>query len=210
MVDVLPGLARSQPRGDMSYQIIGIGLILIGSLHAFFKSNHVETRIVETMQNVFNRKPYLNFFQEIWFFGRTTFTLIILIFLTTINWKAGLTTITVFLVTVGVEQLIKKTFDRVRPFNEQHAIKMLQPLEPDDPSFPSGDTLRIWYLAALVPIFAGNVLPLSLTATILAILVTIGRMVMGVHYLTDITTGAGLGLLGAGTAIWLSSLLNFI
>ena len=85
-----------------------------------------------------------------------------------------------------------------------------QPREPGDASFPSGDALRAWYLALILPVFAGGGLALALGLSVLAMLVTLGRMVMGVHYLTDTLAGAGLGMLGAGTTIWLWYLLHLI
>jgi len=134
--------------------------------------------------------------------------LIMQVLLICINWKMGLIAAGVFLVFVGVEYLIKTLFFRTRPFAAHQGIAMLQPLEPLDSSFPSGDIMRVWYLALIIPAYAGDP-ALFLAATItLAILVTLGRLVMGVHYLTDTLAGTGLGILGAGTTIWLWNLLN--
>ena len=66
---------------------------------------------------------------------------------------------------------------------------MLQPLEPFGSSFPSGDALQIWYPAFIVPVAAGNATVFLTAAISLAILVTLGRMVMLVHYLTDTLAG---------------------
>jgi membrane-associated phospholipid phosphatase len=191
----------------MGYQIFGLILFLVGYSHTIKAINRFEPKIVLALQKKLTQEPIRNFFKEIWFFGRTSFALIVLFFLICINWKTGLVASGVFLALVVIEQQVKILFKRVRPFADHQDITMLQPLEPSDPSFPSGDALRVWYLALIIPAAAGSHI-LFLAASIgLAILVTLGRMIMGVHYLTDTLSGAGLGILGAGTTIWLWTLL---
>lgn len=176
----------------------------------FDKAVVFEVNFVRYVQNLSKRKPILFILREVWFFGRTTFALILLVFLVCINWKTGLIAAGVFLIIVGIEFLVKTLYYRKRPFVAHQNIAVLQPIEPLDSSFPSGDTMRVWYLALIVSAFAGDT-TYFLTATIsLAILVTLGRLVMGVHYLTDTLAGAGLGILGAGTTIWLWNLLNIL
>ena len=194
----------------MTYQILGLVLFLIGCSFTIKLINQFEPKIVLALQNKLTREPILIFFKEIWFFGRTPFALVVLFFLICIDWKTGLVTSGVFLVIVGFEKVLKILFKRLRPFSDHQKITMLQPLEPCDPSFPSGDALRVWYLALIVPAAAGSQILFLAPAVSLAILVTLGRMIMGVHYLTDTLSGAGLGILGAGITIWLWSLLNLI
>jgi membrane-associated phospholipid phosphatase len=194
----------------MIYPILGSFLILLGGLHLLDPISEFETRIVQRLQMVFNQKAFLFIFREIWFFGRTSFTMIMIFFLVCIDWKVGLTALVIFLLIVGIEQLIKSNFNRSRPYRTNDKIEMLQPLEPFDPSYPSGDALRVWYLALTIPVFAGNSPVLIAAAIALALAVTLGRMVMGVHYLTDTLTGTGLGMLGAGTTIWLWHFLNIL
>ena len=194
----------------MTYHLLGLILILLGFIHMFDEVVSLEVSIVQYVQQISKRKPLLFFFKEIWFFGRTSFAIILLVFLVCINWKTGMIATGVFLIIVGIEYLIKTLYNRKRPYTAHQGIAMLQPLEPLDSSFPSGDTMRAWYLAMIIPVFAGDT-AFFLTATIcLAILVTLGRLVMGVHYLTDTLAGAGLGILGAGTTIWLWNLLNIL
>lgn len=194
----------------MIYSISGLVLFLLGSAHSFLPTNQLETKFILFLQRVFNRKPSLAFFREIWFLGRTPFALVILVLLTCLRWKSGLVAMAVFGITVGLEQLVKGLFNRQRPFAERAEIKMLQPREPHDPSFPSGDTLRIWYLALILSSVLGWNVPFGIGAFFLALLVTLGRLVMGVHYLSDALAGAGLGLLGASTTIWLWHLLQLL
>jgi membrane-associated phospholipid phosphatase len=187
----------------MIYQLIGFILLLSGFSHFFKLTEPWEIKIAHLLQVSFEKKPWLPFFQEIWFFGRTSFAITILLLLTAFNWKMGLAAIVVFLIIVGIENLLKKTFTRSRPYSTISEINMLQPIEPTDPSFPSGDALRVWYLALILPAITGENPILLIASVLLASLVSLGRMVMGVHYLTDTVTGVGLGLLGAGTTIWL-------
>lgn len=87
---------------------------------------------------------------------------------------------------------------------------MAQPQKPTDPSFPSGDAFRIWYLVLILIAASGSNQVLGFIAILLAVLVSLGRMILGVHYLTDVLAGAGLGFLGAGTTIWLWHLFNLL
>ncbi|MCD4803148.1 MAG: phosphatase PAP2 family protein [Anaerolineales bacterium] len=194
----------------MIYQLLGFGLLLIGCAHLFAGVKTRETQIVRKVQGLFKNKPWLTIFQEIWFFGRTPFAVVSLLLLISLKLKMGTIALTVFLVTVGIENILKNFFKRPRPFIAHLDIEMLQPKSPVDPSFPSGDTLRIWYLALILPVAAGNS-GLFLTAfLLLATLVTLGRMILGVHYLTDTITGLGLGMLGAGTTLWLWHFLQLL
>jgi membrane-associated phospholipid phosphatase len=136
--------------------------------------------------------------------------MIILLLITSLDWRLGGSVVLVFLVTVGIEQIIKAIFDRQRPFSSHAEIRMLQPTHPHDPSFPSGDALRIWYLVLLLPAATGQAETFLAVLLLLALLVTTGRMVMGVHYLTDAISGTGLGILGAGTTIWLWGIFNLL
>lgn len=194
----------------MIYQLLGVVLFLIGCTHRFKRARTFDAQIVRSLQSLFNRDSVLPFFQEIWFFGRTSFIIVMLFLLTSLNWKLGLTATLVFLVTVGIEQIVKLVFNRSRPFSTEPDISMLQPTNPTDPSFPSGDALRIWYLALILPVAAGESGLFLAGSILLAILVTSGRLVMGVHFLTDAIAGIGLGLLGAGTTLWLWNLLNLL
>jgi undecaprenyl-diphosphatase len=87
---------------------------------------------------------------------------------------------------------------------------MLQPKQPLDPSYPSGDALRVWFLALILPTAIGNPGLLLITGIVLASIVSIGRSVMGVHYPSDVIAGIGLGFIGAGTSIWLWQILGLI
>ncbi len=186
----------------MIHQILGFALFIAGCSHLITGVVPIESRIVQYLQVRFQNKPWLPFFQEIWFFGRTSFTLITLLLLTSLKWKLGITSLISFMAIVGIEKIIKTAFKRPRPFSVNQEIHMLQSIRPLDSSFPSGDALRVWYLAFIIPVAAGGPGFFLPAAIMLATLVTLGRSIMGVHYPTDTIAGAGLGLLAAGTTLW--------
>ena len=192
----------------MTYYLIGLILILLSGFHMFDQVNKTEPKITLFIQQALKQKSMLTIFKDIWIFGRTTFSLIMLLLLTFFDWKIGLIAAGVFFLIIGVEYLVKSLYYRNRPFISQQGISMLQPFEPLDSSFPSGDTLRVWYLALIFSAASGGNTLFLIAVIFLAVLVTLGRLVMGVHYLTDTLAGAGLGIIGAGTTIWLWNLLN--
>lgn len=194
----------------MIYLIIGLCLFLIGLSYKIFPLSRLDTSAVKVIQDQLGHVKLLRWFEDFWFFGRTIFTLIILLLLTAIKWKLGLAALAVFGVLAALERAIKLIIDRPRPYSSEEDIKMLQPQQPSDPSFPSGDVLRIWFLVLILSVAVGNSILFMIVSFILAGLVSLGRMVFGVHYPTDVLGGAGLGLLGAGITIWLWQFLNII
>ena len=194
----------------MIYHLLGLILLILGFTQLINGMPDLETKIIAAAQTQLQSKPWLPFFQEIWFFGRTSFTLISLLFLTAASWELGVVALLVFLIIVGIEQIIKVIFKRTRPYSSQRDIRMLQPAKPHDPSFPSGDALRVWYLALILPVMIGGPPIFYAGGIVLAILVSLGRIVMGVHYPTDVIAGTGLGFIGAGTSIWLWQILNLM
>lgn len=94
---------------------------------------------------------------------------------------------------------IKRRLGRERPFICNPAIDCgIPPL--DRYSFPSGHTLHAvsftWLLAALEPLLLPLLLPF-------AGLVAVSRIVLGLHYPSDVLAGALIGLLLAGGSILL-------
>lgn len=194
----------------MIYQWIGLFLLGIGFSHKLISNKNLDYQVAKFIQIKFSRPPILDGFMEIWFLGRTPFTLITLLLLTGFNWKLGLSALVVFGIVVGLEMVIKKTLKRDRPYLAHDDLDMLQPWEPSDPSFPSGDALRIWFLVLVLSIAMGNNLLLGILSALLAGLVSFGRIIFGVHYLSDVLAGIGLGFLGAGTTIWVWQAFNLL
>lgn len=109
------------------------------------------------------------------------------------------------LLTSGVGVLLYKRLKqhtlRPRPYQVHQAIKLGErPL--DHFSFPSGHTLH----AVSFTIMLGSQFPLLLPLLVpFMLLVALSRMILGLHYPTDVLVGAVLGsLLATSSLIWLS------
>ena len=100
---------------------------------------------------------------------------------------------------LAVYKLLKRTFVRERPFIRHAGISLAQaPL--DRYSFPSGHTLHAvcftWQACAAFPVLGFVLIPLALT-------IAASRVVLGLHYPTDVLVGALLGATAGviGTAL---------
>lgn len=92
--------------------------------------------------------------------------------------------------------LIKRRTARVRPLHRNHHL-MVSILPLDRYSFPSGHTLHAVnfaiQLAVMVPALTGALLASAL-------LIALSRLVLGLHYLSDVLAGAVIG----GLLAWFS------
>ena len=89
-------------------------------------------------------------------------------------------------------KLLKRTFVRERPFITHAAIDLgMPPL--DRYSFPSGHTLHAVAFALQASM---HFPPLGYVLVPLALLICGSRVVLGLHYPTDVLAGAALGALG--------------
>ncbi|MBE9523494.1 MAG: phosphatase PAP2 family protein [Chloroflexi bacterium] len=185
---------------------LGTALFVLGLTHLIpgialldaqvFHYAHTRTRVLGPV------------FRLLWHFGRTPFSLLVIALIIFVKPEMGLTLAIVFILIISLEWFIKRSLQRVRPFKLIPDTVMGQPREPLDPSFPSGDALRIWFLALSLPIGLGAALPVILGAAVVAMLITLGRIGLGVHYPLDILGGSGLGILAAG--LWLRTLATFL
>ncbi len=142
-----------------------------------------------------------NFFRVLWPLGTTPLALVLLAALT---WplRAHTSTLAALWIALGIaallERAIKLALRRPRPFASLSGVHMLQPRQPHDPSYPSGDALRVWFLA----LAWGRVYPpAALPAAALAVLVSLGRIALGVHHPLDVLSGSALGALSAWVAL---------
>lgn len=102
-------------------------------------------------------------------------------------------------VNLAMYKFLKRTFVRERPFI-RHAGISLAGAPLDRYSFPSGHTLHAvaftWQACAAFPELGFVLIPLALA-------ISASRVVLGLHYPTDVAVGALLGLLtgAAGAAL---------
>ncbi len=98
----------------------------------------------------------------------------------------------------GLYRFLKKTTVRPRPYQVHQAIALGErPL--DHFSFPSGHTLH----AVMFTLLLGSLAPALLWAMVpFAMLVALSRMVLGLHYPSDVLAGAVLGGLVAQGVLW--------
>lgn len=99
-----------------------------------------------------------------------------------------------FLLAFTVERIlyftIKNTMKRIRPF-ERLKINEIPVLPPDRYSFPSGHTSAAFLFAALVSFYFPSI---TFIVFIYAILVGLSRIILNLHYPTDVLIGSQLGI----------------
>lgn len=108
--------------------------------------------------------------------------------------KAGMVSIVALIIGALLgEVFLKNLFKRNRPFMVMEGIKTVVKL-PTTYSFPSGHTTSS--IAAMLSI-VNNVKDkfLKVFVIVSAILITLSRLYLGVHFLTDILGGIALGIL---------------
>jgi undecaprenyl-diphosphatase len=97
-------------------------------------------------------------------------------------------------ISASLERAVKIGVARQRPFEVMTDVQLRQVPPPSDPSFPSGDASRAWFLAAALS-FGTEIPPVAAClAFLLALLVAVARVRAGVHYPSDVWAGSWLGL----------------
>jgi len=180
---------------------IGIGGLLF-TTGLFYRSISLAQWDEGAFQTIYeNLYHYRGFFRYIWPLGTTPVAVILIAMTFIAGTRIGLTTTIVFALAAVLERMVKIIFRRPRPFEALSDVKMYQPRQPTDPSHPSGDALRVWFLALVVPVAFGLSWPVYLLTLSIAALLSLGRIVLGVHFPLDVLGGAGLGFLAAGLSI---------
>ncbi len=133
------------------------------------------------------------FFRLLWPLGTTPAMLLFLFALLLFRWPLGLVASAAYALAALTERSIKLALRRQRPFRALSGVHMTQIRPPHDPSFPSGDALRVWFVVGVLAFWLGGNAPLTLVAAALAALVSLGRIALGAHYPLDVLAGSGLG-----------------
>lgn len=103
-------------------------------------------------------------------------------------------------VNLTVYYALKRSTRRQRPFERCDSIHACLKV-PDAFSFPSGHTLHAFAFALLLSAFHPGLAPLLWS---FAVLVGLGRVVLGLHFPSDVLAGAALGSMTAGLLLLLS------
>lgn len=110
------------------------------------------------------------------------------------------------LVGTGIYKILKQKTTRPRPY-QVHQVIRLQEQPLDHFSFPSGHTLH----AVMASTVLGYIQPMLLILMLpFTILVAISRMVLGLHYPSDVLVGALIGVVIASGIICAAPFLNII
>lgn len=183
---------------NIAFVILGLLFLMMGLAHLCPGIDLWDKRTFLTFHRFLSRKPLIGLFRALWPLGTTPAALALLGSTLILGMRPFLLAVLVYILANSIERTIKKTIRRPRPFTAIPDVIMLQPRQPSDPSFPSGDILRVWFLAITVPFSFELHWTWFLLAFLLAFIIMLGRIAMGVHYPLDAVSGAGLGILFAG------------
>ena len=186
----------SQPQFALALLIAGFALSGCGLLYRTEICKRQDHQLFNFLHMRLSKKT--SFFRTLWPIGKTPFMIAALGVLFFSGWSSGFQAILFYSIIACLERLLKLNVKRQRPFSVLPDTRMFQPRQPKDPSHPSGDALRVWYLAFIIPAAFSLPLAVLFLFCFLALLVSLGRIALGVHFPLDVIGGAGLGLIGAG------------
>jgi undecaprenyl-diphosphatase len=179
--------------------VIGVVLFTTGLFHRSSTLARWDEGVFQTIYGNLHR--YRGFFRYMWPLGTTPVAVVLIAMTFIISIQIGLVTTVVFALATVLERTVKMKFRRPRPFGALSDVTMYQPRQPRDPSHPSGDALRVWFLALVIPAAFGLSWPVYFLTCSIATILSLGRIVLGVHYPLDVLGGAGLGFLAAGLSV---------
>ncbi|MFO8037286.1 MAG: phosphatase PAP2 family protein [Anaerolineales bacterium] len=188
----------------MNIFLIGIICFTLGFMYWIDPIHKLDIKLTRFLYRALRIFPGISFFQEVWIFGKTPVAILVILYLIGTNFWLGVTALLVFVIRAGIERFLKVSLGRPRPFLALQDVEMTQPKTPTDPSFPSGDCVNVWFLIIVLHGTLNTTWPVEILFYLVALSVSLGRMGLGVHYFSDVLSGAGLGLLAgkATTLIW--------
>jgi undecaprenyl-diphosphatase len=180
---------------------VGIGLLLsiVGFLHFVPVLAHWDVRSFHIIHT--RLRGYSGLFRHIWPLGTTPVSILLILIIYISSWQAGFSATLIYIFAAFLEGVIKLKVQRPRPFEALTNVQMRQPRQPHDPSHPSGDAMRVWFLALIFPLSFALPWPALAVSTLSAVTLSLGRIALGVHYPLDVVGGAGLGFMAAGSAV---------
>lgn len=209
MADVLPRLASTIGRPFMNIILLGILCFTLGFLYLIDPTHKLDTKFTRFVYHTLRIFPGIPFFQEIWIFGKTPFAMLVILYLIGTQFWLGVSALLIFLISAGLERFLKLRLNRPRPFLALEDVEMAQPKLPTDPSFPSGDCVNIWFLTVLLHGTFNTTWPVETLLYLVALSVSLGRVGLGVHFVSDVLTGTGLGLLAGKVTILILQTIPF-
>lgn len=183
----------------------GLILFMIGLMYRFPLMAEWDKNLYIKLNT--SRSKYQSGFVYLWHLG-TTPVAIVLIAMTFLNGvQVGLLILMVYMTVLLTENILKRIIGRDRPFIKLSNALLTQPTRPKDPSFPSGDAMRVSFLALVIPTVFNLQWNALLIACLIALVICANRIALGAHYPLDVVGGIGLGVLGGGCTLLLSSVL---
>jgi len=178
--------------------------MVIGLFYQLPFFTHLDTRLSESLNRYFI--PKMEAFRYFWPIGTNPMAFVLLGICFIPNLLNGFVIVFVYIFISAFERIIKIKLDRKRPYQVNSEISLEQPITPHDPSHPSGDAMRVWFLAIVFPwVFYLN-WQTTLVTCCVAFFVSLGRIGLGVHYPFDVIGGKGLGIFGAGVTMLLAEI----
>lgn len=108
--------------------------------------------------------------------------------------RSGLELLSSFLLAFVVIKSLKYSIGRIRPFDKYNYIEQL--VDIGTPSFPSGHTLESAAIATSIVLLFKNGF-IRTAAVLWALAVASSRIILGVHYPSDVIAGIFFGILSA-------------
>jgi undecaprenyl-diphosphatase len=105
------------------------------------------------------------------------------------GWRQFAGWIAISVLAVVLQKQLKNRYRRLRPCERPEGPPQRAPI-PDHGSFPSGHTLHAVMAAVVTASLIPAIAPVFL---LIALLIALSRVVLGVHYPSDVLAGAALG-----------------
>ena len=148
--------------------------------------NKIELEFIEKLQNISFNNFFLKNLMQLISYPFYFINFIIIIFILIILGKINQYQILLLGLSQIIILIIKSIIKRERPFIISNKIKLLENMTIDKYSFPSGHSLNAFLLYYIFTHYYN----ISQYYIILPCIVAMSRVVLGVHYISDVICGA--------------------